>query len=225
MLRWWVHFPTIIQSQNLSKTTSTKKFLTKILHHCSYIKQSTILQKAHKQASMKEAKHQRSSSNESILLYGLKLLSIYPENDNSNEPEMNHEVPASIASFDLSSSSSFSDDDYVYSDDDQSIGMDGVDYETKNDNDDNCSFVETLSDNELMMSISNTQVVGNNVSPQVKKKCEVSCCMSKQEHDGKVKLLLPNNFRSNRQDRNDVILDGSQEIEVQLNESFTPYNV
>ena len=166
---------------------------------------------------MKETHHQRSSSNESILLVGLQLLSLLPEESNNDESEIHHNVPASIASLDLSSSSD--NDDFVYSDDDKSFGMeDELDCD-RSDIDQQRDVIihnnDSTSDQEM---ISNSESNGNS-SSQLTKKRKVST-MTSQEHEEMVKLLLSNEYR-NKPQVQDSSDEGIQyeEVEIELIDS------
>jgi hypothetical protein len=177
--------------------------------------------------------HRRNSSQESFYLYGLGFLSI-GGNDNctSSSPDtengldstdklnldMMMDVPGSINSFDLSS-----EDDYVYSDDDNSLQDFGKDQDDTNSsmNDeievcliDTSMNYDSENDNDTLGRTPTSNSESSVESPRLDKKRRFSklssssssslSSMTEREHNDLVTILFKNGFcRKESQSQND----------------------
>ncbi len=146
--------------------------------------------------------HRRSSSDESFLLYGLNCL-----DSNISLVNLEHEIPGSVASHDLSSSSE-DDDTFVYSDDDMSVGTITCN-DNKSESGTCLSMKKTNHDESIEMQNANASD-WNPVKAQMAKKRKVT----NQEHQNMVKILFSNDYRKNFKD-----YASCSEIEVVMNDS------
>lgn len=162
--------------------------------------------------------HRRTSSNDSILLLGLKLLNILPDENlgssNSNVPDMQQEngVPL-LTSFDLSSSD---DDDYVYSDDDESSD--------ENDHDKMKTMMRASSalctaaseEGNVHSSIPSTiSTTGTTTMSAAKKRKVLRKRKTKSDNQDISKLFLPDDLKNNQQVlRGHHVVQGEQQKET-----------